>query len=83
MEWIKLTDQLPPYDTLIVMLSANGHTQTMMRRSPEYIEKFRKAARTTIFDENGFRKPLSPSINGWWTHWLLLPELPTYEDTDK
>ena len=45
MKWIKLSDELPPFNKEIVLLSERGSTRLTFRKTKEAIDKFQALLR--------------------------------------
>lgn len=85
MKWIKLSDELPPFDTEIVLLSERGFTRLAYRKTRKRIDmldaKIFDVARRmgvtkalSIFDETGLPRP--SKLEYKWEYWCLLPQKP-------
>ncbi len=85
MKWIKLSDELPPCNTEIVLLSERGFTHLAYRKTQEQMSKFDAKLRdiakrlgvnkaSSIFDEIGLPRP--SKLEYKWEYWCLLPNKP-------
>lgn len=80
MEWIKLSDQLPPYHEEIVLLSITGFTRLAYRYTPVRVQKLSNRIKkvtnriSSIYDERGLPHPNSLEMR--WEYWCLLPQKP-------
>lgn len=85
MKWIKLSDELPPFDKEIVLLSECGSTRLASRQTQERMDmldsKLCDIARrlgvtrvSSIFDVTGLPRP--SRLEYKWKYWCLLPDKP-------
>ena len=92
MKWIKLSDELPPFDTEIVLLSERGFTRLASRETKERMDmldaKICAIARrlgvtkaSSIFDEKGLPRP--SKLEYKWEYWCLLPQKPNKKHNDE
>lgn len=92
MKWIKLSDELPPFDTEIVLLSERGFTRLAFRKTQERMDmldaKLCDIARrlgvtkaSSIFDDKGLPRP--SRLEYKWEYWCLLPEKPCRKNLDE
>lgn len=92
MKWIKLSDELPPFDTEIVLLSERGFTRLAFRNTKERIDtldaKIYNVAKrvgvtkaSSIFDDKGLPRP--SKLEYKWEYWCLLPQKPHRKNLDE
>lgn len=75
MKWIKLSDELPPFNKEIVLLSERGSTRLTFRKTKEATDKFQALLRNTckrianidnpspMYNEMGLQTKLNTSGN--------------------
>lgn len=82
MEWKKIIDELPPFNSEVVLLSDKGITRTAYRRTEEYLSRLRKSWVVVdhLYEHNGI--PLTKSFEGKWAYWCLLPPKPNNVNHD-
>lgn len=85
-KWIKLSEELPPFNKLIILLSKRGSTELYMRETQNQIDEFnermniisKKLGVTNsvelTYDNVGL--PIPKIIGDKWEYWCLLPERP-------
>lgn len=90
-KWIKLDEQLPPFEQEIVLLSDSGSTKLGYRCNEQAVKKMNAAAVAlmekmtvlnvrprAIYDENGLPFP-EHSEGRKWMYWTLVPKKPKEE----
>ncbi len=92
MKWIKLSDELPPFDTEIVLLSERGFTRLASRETKErmdmldakindVVKRLGVTKASSIFDELGLPRP--SRLEYKWEYWCLLPDKPLRKHHDE
>lgn len=92
MKWIKLSDELPQFDTEIVLLSERGFTRLASRETQERMDmldaKIYDIARrlgvkkfSSIYDTTGLPRP--SRLEYKWKYWCLLPDKPLKQKTEE
>jgi|GEM_PF-1662198 len=92
MKWIKLSDELPPFDTEIVLLSERGFTRLAFRKTRERIDMLdakiysivKRLGNTnfsSVYDGNGLPRP--SKLEYKWEYWCLLPQKPRQKHDDE
>ena len=87
MEWIKLSDQLPPFQEEIVLLSITGFTRLAHRYTPVRVQKLHDSIKkvtnriSKIYDERGLPHPNRLEME--WEYWCLLPTKPDRNNEKK
>lgn len=87
MKWIKLSDELPPFSKLIVLLSKCGLTKLDVRETQNQIDEF-NARMYSMSKELGVTDmvvqtrdcvglPTPKVIGDKWEYWCLLPDKPS------
>ena len=79
-QWHRLSDELPPQDTLCVLCSDTGYMKIQYIRIQEYIGEISKRMKrvvrslssvSSIWDENGL-----PKLKSWewseWRYWMVI-----------
>jgi hypothetical protein len=86
MKWIKLSDELPPFNKEIVLLSERGFTRLTFRKTKEATDKFQALLRNAckrianidnpspMYNEMGLPVPNKAEYK--WKYWCLLPDKP-------
>lgn len=86
MKWIKLSDELPPFNKEIVLLSERGFTRLTFRKTKETTDKFQALLRNAckrianidnpppMYNEMGL--PVPNKTEHKWEYWCLLPDKP-------
>lgn len=85
-KWIKLSEELPPFDKLIVLLSERGFTELDVRETQNQIDEF-NARMYSMSKKLGVTDMVVPThdnvglptpkvIGDKWEYWCLLPERP-------
>lgn len=86
MKWIKLSDELPPFNKEIVLLSERGSTRLTFRKTKEATDKFQALLRNAckrianidnpspMYNEMGL--PVPNKTEHKWEYWCLLPDKP-------
>lgn len=86
MKWIKLSDELPPFNKEIVLLSERGFIRLTFRKTKEATDKFQVLLRNAckrianidnpspMYNEMGLPVPNKAEYK--WKYWCLLPDKP-------